>query len=217
MESELDKSILILSLIIFSVAEVFFSSIFFVGSNDDSFQPSVVRRWKMGFECGVRKSFSSYHFEPVDLLATHDNILRKFSVGWRLTGKQHGFVVQIDDFLVNFCDFQPCEDSCRFNTIVLDFTNVTTPVVTVRKCNLIKWNIFRREQGENYILDWMKSMKGMLPLKRMLLDAVSCFEVFRLRAWGYEMEEKKMNIVSKGLYSEGNVVCNRYYRCLIIC
>ena len=119
----------------------------------------------MGFDYKFRKSVSSFYFEPYNLKhlrENNSNILRKVSVGWIARNNYRrdcGYIVLIEDFLVNFEDFQPCENSALFRVTSIDFSNAKFPVVTVKTLNLEQSKVYHRIHGESAVDDWISKMR----------------------------------------------------------
>lgn len=183
--------------------------------DESEFKPSKVYRWKMGFDYKIRKSVSSFYFEPYNLKhlqENNSNILRKVSVCWIARNNYRrdcGYVVRIEDFLVNFEDFQPCENSALFSVTSIDFSNSKFPVVTIKTLNLVQSKVYHRIHGESAVEVWISKMRKLPPVRPNLENAVLCFEIFRLRAWGYSVDESKNCFVSKGLLLESSVIIKR--------
>ena len=166
----------------------------------------------MQYKVGICKELASFYLAPFNFRHEHNatNVLKKVSVGWRPRRQRNqGYVVEIRDYIVGLDDFSPCQDERLVKTLIVDFTEVLHPIVITNSFNLTENKVFHRVEGEASIDHWFKIMKNLLPLKLMKEEAFKCFEMFRLRAFGYNVDKERSILKGKGLLREGEIISER--------
>lgn len=166
----------------------------------------------MQYKVGVCKELASYYLAPFDFRHEHNatNVLKKVSVFWRPRRQKHqGYAVEIRDYIVELDDFSPCQDERLVKTFIIDFTEVLQPIVITSSYSLTQKKVFHRVEGEASIVHWFRILKHLLPLKYLKEEAVKCFEMFRLRAFGYDVDKERSILKGKGLLREGRIISER--------